>query len=196
MMRGPSGFGNATTVVLLALTILVGAMPTTAQERSGTLSIILLDAVNGRLVSQAMIVVLGRDGTASAGTSWSDPDGGAQIALPAGSYAVVVRRLGYVETRVEDVVVQAGAVRTLEILLPVASRLLNRIQVTANRQEELANSAVQSVAIVGREIIAERPATSPVDHIRSLPGVDVGDERLYDVAQRRCDQRGIHLHTP
>ena len=173
MMRGFIGFGRKTRAVLLGLTILMGASPGAAQETTGTLSITLLDGVDRHLVSQAMIVVLRGDGTAPVPRSWSDPDGAARISLPAGSYTVVVRRFGYVDTQVEDVGVQVGAVRTLEIVLPVASHELNPLQVTVSRQEELANSAVQSVAIVGREVIAQRSATSPVDHIRSLPGVDV-----------------------
>ena len=152
MMRGPSGFGNATAVVLLALTILVGATPTTAQEAEGTLSITVIDSVDGHRVVQARIVVFGEDSDLR---SWSDLEGAARISLAAGSYTVVVSRGGYVNTTIEDVVLQVGSVTAIEVAFPPQSHELNPLQVTVSRQEELANSAAQSVATVGAGIISD-----------------------------------------
>ncbi len=93
--------------------------------------------------------------------------------LPAGSYAIVVwgiglerRKVGPVSLALED------SVEVAIWTVPSVIRL-NPVVVTASRRSEKALDAPASVAIVNSRAIAERPAITPVAHVRAIAGVDV-----------------------
>ncbi|MGE5176895.1 MAG: TonB-dependent receptor plug domain-containing protein [Hyphomicrobiales bacterium] len=57
-------------------------------------------------------------------------------------------------------------------------RVLEPIVVTASRRPEKALRAPASISIVTSRSIAERPALTPVDHLRSLAGVDIASKGI------------------
>jgi iron complex outermembrane receptor protein len=55
---------------------------------------------------------------------------------------------------------------------------MNPIVVTPSRKEERVLKAPASTWVVSKQEIESRPATSPVDHIRQIPGVDIASTGL------------------
>jgi outer membrane receptor for ferrienterochelin and colicins len=138
-------------------------------------------AVTGRVVSAesaapvggARVEAVSPAGQVVAGTL-TDGSGRFRLSpLPSGSYVVVVNMIGFEARRVEDVRVAAGSTTDIEIEMISRAVQLNPIVVSASRRVERALDAPARVEVVGTREIEERPAVTPVDHLRNVPGVDV-----------------------
>jgi outer membrane receptor for ferrienterochelin and colicins len=112
-------------------------------------------------------------GSLRSATAVTDDLGRFRISLAPGSYAVVVSMIGYETTRRSDVRVDAGSTTEVEVSLTSRALQLDPVVVSASKRPEKALEAPARVEVVSRAAIAERPTTTPVDHVRSLPGVDV-----------------------
>ncbi|MGH7474988.1 MAG: TonB-dependent receptor domain-containing protein [Longimicrobiales bacterium] len=93
--------------------------------------------------------------------------------VPPGSYAIVVTSLGYETQRLEAVQVTPGATSMVGLELRTMAFNLNPVVVTASRQTEMALEAPASVSVVSEAEIDMRPAITPVEHLRSTPGIDI-----------------------
>ncbi len=153
--------------------LLLPVLPLEAQE-VGTISGRVTDAETGAPIGSASVQLLG---TASAGAV-TNAQGQFTFRVPAGTYAVVVSTLGYESQRVDPVRLAAGETQTLTISLRSRALLLNPIVATVGRVQEKAVEAPASVAVVDEEEIRLRPATTPADHLRSVPGVDISTQGL------------------
>jgi outer membrane receptor for ferrienterochelin and colicins len=98
--------------------------------------------------------------------------------LPAGSYSVTVTMTGYETGRVDAVQVAAGQTATVSFSLNARAIDLDPLVVSASRRQERALDAPARVEVVSPQIIEERPAVQPVDHLRSISGVDVVQQGL------------------
>ncbi|HSH74222.1 MAG TPA: carboxypeptidase regulatory-like domain-containing protein, partial [Longimicrobiales bacterium] len=131
---------------------------------------------SGLLVPAAQIDVLGAGPVASV---LSNEQGQYRVALPAGTYDLVVTSIGSRELRIENVTISAGQTTTRDIVLATRAEELLPVQVTASRGlEERQNETVALVHSVTALEIEERPAQTLADHIRTAPGVDVITEGL------------------
>ncbi len=101
--------------------------------------------------------------------------------LPAGSYTVLTSRIGYAP-RSESVTVTAGATATMRVVMTSAPTQLNEVTTTASRRQEKILDAPASVSVVSAEQVAERPALTVMDNVRSVPGVDVAQGGLVQSA--------------
>lgn len=101
--------------------------------------------------------------------------------LPAGSYRIVATRIGY-GRREEAVAVVAGQTAQLRIVMTSAPAQLSEVTTTASRRQEKILDAPASVSVVTAEEIAQRPALTTMDNVRSLPGVDVAQGGLVQSA--------------
>lgn len=90
-----------------------------------------------------------------------------------GSYTVVAAMTGRESARTDGVRIGAGETTTLNVVLRAQAVELNPVVVSASRRVERAIEAPARVEVVGEREIAERPAVTPVDHLRGVPGVDV-----------------------
>jgi len=157
--------------VFAVLVFLVPAAPLAAQE--GGLAGRVISADAAAPVSGARVEAVSTAGQVVAGTL-TDASGRFRLAsLASGSYSVVVNMIGYEARRIEEVRIEAG--RTTEIEIEMISRAvqLNPIVVSASRRVERALDAPARVEVVGTREIQERPAVTPVDHLRNVPGLDV-----------------------
>jgi iron complex outermembrane receptor protein len=159
----------------VALT-LASSFPVFAQQ-SGSIEGVVRETGTGRAVSGATVQAVGGGGVAA--TATSDVSGRFTLSgLPAGSYSVVINRAGSDERRVEGVTVQAGQVARITAELQVGSIELDPVVISASRRPEKALSAPAHVETVPARVIEERPAITPTDFVRTLPGVDVANTGL------------------
>jgi outer membrane receptor for ferrienterochelin and colicins len=142
-----------------------------AHAQSGTISGRVTDADGGRPVVGATIQALHPTGTSAAGTLTND-EGQYRFSVGAGTYTVSVRRIGYGETERRAVVVAAGGTTEVDVTLSAVAIVLNPTVVTGSRSPEKAQDAPAHTEVVTPQVIEERPSLTPVDQIRSVPGVD------------------------
>jgi iron complex outermembrane receptor protein len=173
-MSQDSTFMRSLPAVVLALLLtLLAAAPVLAQE-TGTVTGRVTDSEDGTPVDAAQVSIVGSDrgGLSSAQGVYRVPE------IPVGTYAVVVRRIGYADARVEGVEVVAGTSVTVDVALESRATALNPIVVTAQRREEKALESPSTIVTIGAERVQERAAVTPVEHVKALPGVDVSQTGL------------------
>lgn len=99
--------------------------------------------------------------------------------VPAGSYTVRVRRVGYGHRDFPNTVVSAGAAVTVDAVLTEAPMRLEEVSVTSvSKIEEKQTEAPAAVFAQLRQEIEERPALTVVDHLKTIPGADVSQGGL------------------
>ncbi|HUQ45325.1 MAG TPA: TonB-dependent receptor [Gemmatimonadaceae bacterium] len=101
--------------------------------------------------------------------------------LPPGTYTVVASRIGYAPSS-EIVAVSPGSSTTIRIVMASAPPRLSEVTTTASRRQEKILDAPASVSVVSTEQVAERPALTVMDNVRSLPGVDIAQGGLVQSA--------------
>jgi len=161
-------------LLFLPLLAFAPVQATAQSQESAALTGRVTDAETGAPIASASVQLLG---TVSTGAV-TNAQGQFSFRIPAGTYAVVVSTLGYESQRVDAVRVGAGETQTVDISLRSRALVLNPIVATVGRVEEKAVQAPASVAVVSEEEIRLRPTTTPADHLRSVPGVDIATHGL------------------
>lgn len=161
-MRTKLGLSTFAAFVLLALAV----APALAQN--GTLTGTITDAETGANVAGAVIEVVG-----GGGAVLSNESGQFRLSLEAGTYSISVSNLGYRPIRQDGIRVRAGATTTVNVALTSQVFALDGIVVTAARREQKRTDAPNTVYVVGEDEVQDRPATTPTDHLRGAPGVDI-----------------------
>ncbi|HEY0671334.1 MAG TPA: TonB-dependent receptor, partial [Longimicrobiales bacterium] len=165
MMRFRSGL-----MAMLALVVCGGTL--SAQE-TGTITGRVTDAETQNGISAATVQVV-TAGNRSVGSAVTDADGQFRIAnVPAGNYSLQINMTGYETGRVDNVRVVAGETTIAGAILRTMAFQLNPLVITASKKPEKAVEAPARVEVVQEREIAERPTTTPVEHLRSTPGIDV-----------------------
>jgi len=160
--------------LLVAASFFWFAVPLAAQN--GTLTGRVTDRESGQPLDGAQVQVLGAGQPTGV---LSNADGVFQIQVSAGEYSVVVEFLGFVTTREDGVQVSAGQTTTLDVELQSTAVALDPIVYSASRsQPEKMVDAPATTYLVGRVEIQERMPPTPVDHLRSAPGVDIITEGI------------------
>jgi outer membrane receptor for ferrienterochelin and colicins len=153
--------------LLLAL-LVAAAAPAHAQTGivSGSIR-----AVDGSPVAGARIEAA--TGGRVAGTATSDAAGNYRISgLAAGQYVLTITGTGF-EPRQVDVALAAGQTATVNTTIATAAFQLDALVVSASKRLEKALEAPARVEVVTAREIEARPVTTPVDHLRTVPGVDI-----------------------
>ena len=156
---------------IVALAVL-SPMQLLAQEASITGRV--TDLETGSPVSDAAVDVLGRQ----SGPVIADESGAFRVTVPAGTYSILVTRIGYETARIDGVSVEAGGTETVTVELRSRALALNPLVVTASRREEKELDAPASVSTLTGEQISRMIARTPADHIKTLPGVDLASTGL------------------
>ncbi len=154
----------------VGIAMIAVALPAAAQ--TGTISGRVTEASSGAGIASAGVRVLA--GIRNAGGAATDENGNYRIAnIPAGTYTVEARRVGYTATRTEGVVVGAGASASVNIAMAELPTHLEMVITGVSRAPEKVIDAPASVSIVNSAQINERPSINVADHVAALPGIDV-----------------------
>ena len=156
---------------LVALLTLFGARVLSAQT-AGTISGRITDKETQSGISGVTVQAVTASGRV-VGSAQTDAEGQYHISVPAGTYSLVVEMVGYQTMRVPSVRVVSGETSMNGMSLTTEAFLLNPVVVSASKHAEKAINAPAAVAVVPEREIAERPVTTPVEHLRSVPGVDI-----------------------
>jgi iron complex outermembrane receptor protein len=153
------------------VTLFVLAGPVAGQ--TGSITGRLTAADTGDPLRSALVEALDVGGRAVASTL-SNQDGRYLLrGLAAGTYTVAASAIGYGTQQVQSVQVTAGGTANADASLQAVAFELNPVVVTASKKLEKAISAPARVEVVTESEIQARPTITPVDHLRSVPGVDV-----------------------
>ncbi|MEQ1659438.1 MAG: EamA family transporter [Hylemonella sp.] len=121
----------STALALLGFLAVAGA----ADAQSGTIAGKVTQSEGGAAVVAAQISV--NSGMTRVAASQSGEDGSYRIAnVPAGTYTVVVTRIGFAARRTDGVQVSAGGTTTVNVLLAELAAQLNQVVTTATRGAE------------------------------------------------------------
>lgn len=160
------------TRVLLGFCVLLAA-PATGVAQTGSVVGRVQDATTGVPVASAVVQAFAVGGALS-GSALTGDDGSFRLAnLAPGAYALAVSRIGYATRRVEAVRVVAGETTTTTVEMSPEVLQMAGVVVSASKKMEKVVHAPASVSIVGETAILERPALTPVEHLKGLPGLDV-----------------------
>ena len=156
--------------ILPSLALLFTALPATAQE--GALSGTVTDGQTGVGLSAVQVEVHLADGVEVKG-GFTGARGTYRITeIPAGTYLVTFTLPGWAIVEEADITITSGQTTSLSVTMLERSFSLNPITVTTSRRVEKALDAPAAIEVVTREDIAERPAVTPIDHVKEKAGVD------------------------
>ena len=156
----------------------VGLLLLVSAQLAGQLRAItgtVTDSITGGPIAGVRVEVLDNQGELKASTR-TDPRGHFRIfGLPQQGYNIVFTRLGYAVQRREGVE-PAGADLTVS-MMPTAVDI-DPLVVSVSRTIETALEAPASVSVVDRQEIEEAASFTPVDHVRTVTGVDMATKGL------------------
>lgn len=162
----------------------------TAGAQTGSISGRVTAGDAGGPVADAQVRVM--QGMAEVARGQTDAQGAYRIAnIASGTYAVLVNRIGFMMKRVDGVSVGAGGTTTLDIVMDEAAALLNPVAVTGTRgaEPEKVLDSPNAITVVTAERIAERPAVTVTDHIKTQPGLSISNG---GIAQANIVSRGFN----
>ena len=173
---------------LLAGLVLVSAAAPSA-VRAGVVAGFVTDSTTGAPLEGAAVHAV-REGGEPAGRTIADAEGRYRITgLPAAAYMLVASRMGMERRRSGPHALAEGETLRVDLGLAPGVLRLNPVQVTASRRSEKALASPVAISVVGARAIAERPAVTPVDHLRSVPGLDIATK---GIAQASVVARGFN----
>ena len=171
----------ATLLAFLALPFTSAALA----AQGGMISGRVTDAATGRPIENAQVQAQMTGGQAYGAISGTD---GAfrLVNLPDGGYTVLVRAIRYDPRSFPNQ--RPGA--TMAVALTETITQLNQTVITASRSRpEKQLDAPAMISVVSSERIAERPAVTVTDHLRSTPGIDINKG---GIAQANIVARGFN----
>ena len=106
--------------------------------------------------------------------------------LEAGEYRVRFSCVGFVAKTISPISITVGDTMKLNVALDSKLIDIDAVIVSASRRQEKLLEAPASVSLLEAQEISERPAFTPVDHVRATTGVDVAQTGLaqYSVVTR------------
>ena len=159
------------TCVLILIALCAAVAP--AQAQNGTISGRVTAADGGNPLAGARVQAR-QEGRVEA-TTITNADGRYRLSVDPGSYDVVATgNVGFEEVTGPTVNVTPGGAVTADFTLRVQPQVGDPLIVTANRGTVTrATEAPAHVEVISEREIRVRPAITPVDHLRAIPGIDV-----------------------
>lgn len=154
------------------------AAPAAAQ--SGTISGRVTDAGGERPVAGVNITLFRDAATVPAGAAVTGSNGTYRIlGVAPGTYRVRATLIGYAPVTREGVVLSEGGTATADFAMQPQAAVLGDLEVfSVSRQPEKVIAAPASVTVIQTTELAERPALTITDHLKSVPGVDISQGGL------------------
>ena len=163
------------TAALVFLCWFAGALP--AQGQATGVEGLVVDSATSAPLSGVRITALG-DSNVVVANAVTDGRGRFHLIRPAAAQLTLVfTRIGYAIRRI-DAVVPALSSAVFEIALHPLEVALDPVQVSASRAPQTALDAPASTSVVSRREIEEDPALTPVEHIRTVTGMDFASKGL------------------
>jgi len=157
---------------LLLLFSLLAALPAVAQAQTGAITGTIRDVSTGTALPGIRVEAVAADGRV-AGSDVTASSGSYRISnLAAGQYALVISGTD-VPVRRLDATVSAGGTARVDAQVAFGNVRLDPLVVSASKRPEKATEAPARTEVVSEQEIENRPATTLVDHVRDVPGVDV-----------------------
>ena len=151
-------------------TLLTG---TAAAQERGSINGRLTAAESGAPVRSALVEALDASGRSVASTLTNQDGRYLLQGIMPGTYTVSASAVGFGTQEVQSVQVTAGAAATVNASLQPVAVELNPLVISGSRRAEKALESPSRVEVVSEAEIRSRPALSPVDHLRSVPAVDI-----------------------
>lgn len=172
-MSRPRASAGVALVAVLACVM----CPRPAAGQAGAITGTVRDSASRIPLSGVMLTAL--DGAGGVGaTAVTDGRGRFRLTgLAQSGYTLLLRRIGYVPRSLDGIRPHGSGPR-LELLLIRKEVVLDPLQVTASRSQELALDAPASVSVVDRGRVTEMAALTPLDRIRTVTGVDFASKGL------------------
>jgi len=170
--------------VLSSLALLV--VPALARAQTGTVTGTVTEGRANQPLGGARVQAL--TATTVVAATQSRDDGSYRLTVPAGTYTIVVSRIGYRPGNT-TVTVSAGRSATANVTMAETVVELNPVVTVASRTEEKALDAPASVSVIEVRQIQERPAVTAADHVQGIAGVDVSKG---GIAQSNIVARGFN----
>ncbi len=142
-----------------------------ALAQSGTVSGTITILEDGSALSGANVVALDASGSIKGGAA-SDLDGKYSFTVPAGSYSIRARFVGFQDCE-SEVTVAAGGKNTVDCALSQSGIELNTVIIAASRREEKVLEAPASISVLSGEEVGAHVAANSVEALRTTPGVDM-----------------------
>lgn len=159
----------------------------TAFAQNARISGAVTDAKTGATLPGANIVV--KSATHNTGTA-SRTNGEFEISnLPAGDYTLTITYIGYEKNVFENIYLNDGESKLLNIALDPTGIELNPVTVTASRRPEKLLEAPASVTVLESQAIQTRTALTATEHLKALPAIDIISSGL---TQSRVVIRGFN----
>lgn len=160
---------------LRALPFLLAILaPTLLSAQTGTVTGRVVDSASGAPLPRATVRLLDSVSTTPRGAI-GGADGSFVIrGVPPGSYRLVVSYAGYAQLERPNVVVRAeGTTQLGDLILHHSFTRRPGIVVSASRRPQKETEAPASVTVIDARQIATQPALTEVDHLRTVPGLDI-----------------------
>jgi outer membrane receptor for ferrienterochelin and colicins len=157
-----------TLLYLLALLFL----PAAAAAQTGAVAGTIRDNATSAPIADVRVEAVSPEGRVG-GVTTTGADGTYRIAnLAPGSYALVISGANVALRRLE-VVVRADQTSRVDAQVAFGNIRLDPLVVSASKRLEKALEAPARVEVVSAREIEARPVTTPVEHLRNVPGVDI-----------------------
>lgn len=161
-------FRGRTLLYLLAMLLL----PAAAAAQSGAVAGTVRDVSTGTPIPDVRVEAVSPEGRVG-GVTTTGVDGSYRIPnLAPGRYALVISGLNVAIRRLE-VEVRADQTSRVDAQVALGSIRLDPLVVSASKRLEKALEAPARVEVVSAREIEARPVTTPVEHLRNVPGVDI-----------------------
>ncbi len=149
-----------------------------AAQSTATLQGQVTDAESGDPLPGANVILYRPGETASFRGTATDVGGRYRLEnLPAGTYEVVARFVGYAEAR-RTVTLAAGATVTVDLALAPVELGLNPVVVTASRRQEKVLESPASISVLDARDLEQTATHTTAAVLRYTPGVDIAQSSL------------------
>jgi outer membrane receptor for ferrienterochelin and colicins len=144
-----------------------------AAAQTGSVTGAVTDSGTGRPLPEALVELVDSNGAVAA-RSYTGTDGHFRlVGIRTGKYRLAVTHVGYRSGGARNLRVTENEVSEVSLAMTPVVMQLDPVVVTAKRASERTSEAAASVSVVEAEAIEERPAITPVQHVRDAPGVDM-----------------------
>src|ERR1051325_4467470 len=157
---------------------LVATVPAVAEQGGGSGAGAVIAADGGKPIADAAVSIQLPNGAIVArGTTRAD----GRYRLPnvaPGTYLIPISAIGFPTREYPGTAVAAGGTASVSAALEVRPAIVEELVTTVSKVPEKRTDAPASAFVITTEEVAERPALTVADHLRSIPGVDISQGGL------------------